>query len=104
MPIPTIKKNATQEILKGISKRAKKRRLEKNLTQRAFAERAGVGYDAYRKFEATGEISLRNLILCAVVLDDTEIFSQLFSKKAYQSIDEIVSQKKIRQRQRASKK
>ena len=46
----------------------KDRRLERNITQKAFAKRAGVGYDAYRKFENTGEITLLNLVLLLLLL------------------------------------
>lgn len=38
------------------------------MTQKDFAKRAGVGHDAYRKFENTGDITLRNLVLCAFAL------------------------------------
>jgi transcriptional regulator with XRE-family HTH domain len=67
--------NSPDTILRKIAERVKENRLGQNLTQKAFAKRAGVGYDAYRKFENTGDITLRNLVLCAVVLDDTDGFA-----------------------------
>ena len=72
MDIDTIINNSLDSVLKGISERVQERKLERNLTQKAFAKRAGVGYDAYRKFENTGEITIRNLVLCAIVLDDVD--------------------------------
>lgn len=102
MDISTIILNSPDSVLKGIAERVKERRLERNLTQRAFAKRAGVGYDAYRKFENTGEITLRNLVLCAIALDAVDSFTELFSKKSYQSIDEVLKTKEVKKRKRGS--
>ena len=94
--------NSLDSVLKGIAERVKERRLERNLTQKAFAKRAGVGYDAYRKFENTGEITVRNLVLCAIALDDVDGFAELFVKKSYQSIDELLKTKETKKRKRGS--
>jgi len=74
-----------------------------NLTQKAFAWRSGVGYDAYRKFESTGEITLRNLLLCAIAMNCTDGFSELFSRKSYQSIDELLKASTTTKRKRGTK-
>lgn len=103
MDVSTIISISPDVILKGIAERVKERRLELNLTQKAFAKRAGVGYDVYRKFENTGEITLRNLVLCAIALDDVEIFIGLFDKKSYQSIDEILKTQEVKKRKRGSR-
>jgi len=103
MDIDAIINRTPNAIMKGIAERLKERRLEKNFTQKAFAKRAGVGYDAYRKFENTGEITLHNLVLCAVILDATDDFSKLFSTKHYQSIDELLERKETKKRQRGSR-
>ncbi len=102
MNIDIITKNSPDAILKGIAARVKERRLEKDLTQKAFAKRAGIGYDAYRKFENTGEITLKNLVLCAVVLDATDDFAALFAAKSYQSIDELLERKNTKKKKRGS--
>lgn len=103
MTISTIISISPDSILKGIAERVKDRRLELNLTQKAFAKRTGVGYDAYRKFENTGEITLRNLVLCAVTLDDVEAFTEIFNKKSYQSIEEILKTQEVKKRKRGSR-
>ncbi len=103
MDINTIINISPNAVLKGIAERVKDRRLERNLTQKAFAKRAGVGYDAYRKFESTGEITFRNLVLCAIALDDTEGFTELFTKKSYQSIDELLKTQEVKKRKRGSR-
>ncbi len=98
MDINTIIYNSPDSILKEIAGKVKERRLERNLTQKAFAKRAGVGYDAYRKFENTGEITLRNLVLCAIALNDTDSFSDLFATKSYQNIDELLKTQGVKKR------
>lgn len=103
MDINTIINGSPDAIIKGIASRVKERRLEKDLTQKAFAKRAGVGYDAYRRFENTGEITLRNLVLCAITLDMIDEFNQLFSGKSYQSMDELLEKKSTKKRQRGSR-
>jgi transcriptional regulator with XRE-family HTH domain len=103
MDINTIINSDPNSILKGVAKRVKEKRLEVNLTQKTFAKRAGVGYDAYRKFENTGDITLRNLVLCAITLDDVDGFAELFTKKSYQSIDDLLKAKEARKRKRGSR-
>ncbi|MCL2435052.1 MAG: XRE family transcriptional regulator, partial [Lentimicrobiaceae bacterium] len=71
--------------------------------QKAFVKRAGMGYDAYRKFEQTGEITLRNLVLCAIALDELDGFTELFVKKSYQSLDELLKIKEIKKRKRGTR-
>lgn len=89
-------------IMLGIAERLKQNRLELNLTQKALALRADVSFSVLRKFEATGEISLKSLIKIAIALDATDEFLALFSRKQYQSIDELVL-KTEKKRQRGSK-
>ena len=103
MEISIIIDGTPSTILQRIATRVKEKRLERNLTQKAFAKRTGVGYDAYRKFENTGDITLRNLVLCAVVLDEVEGFTELFTKKSYQSMDELLKIKEVKKRKRGSK-
>lgn len=102
MDIDAIISNSPDSILKEIAKRVKERRLERDLTQKAFAKRAGVGYDAYRKFENSGETTLRNLVLCAIALDSIDGFLQLFTNRSYGSIDELLKIKQVKKRQRGS--
>ena len=100
MDIDTIINSTPDAILQNIAVKVKEKRLARNLTQKSFSKRAGVGYDAYRKFESTGEITLRNLILCAIVLNDVDGLAELFAKKNYQSIDELLKSKVTKERKR----
>ena len=100
MDIDTIIGGSIDSIPMGVAQRVRAQRLGRNLTQKAFAKRAGVGYDAYRRFENSGEITLQNLFLCAVVLDDTDSFAHLFSQKSYPNIDELLKAQEVKKRVR----
>ncbi len=102
MDISTIINQSPEAISKELARRVKLFRLERNLTQQAFAKRAGVGYDAYRRFEKTGEITLKNLLLCAVVLDCLDDFNRLFARKSYESIDQLLKANQTKQRKRGT--
>ena len=102
MNIDAIINGTPNAILKIIAEKVKVKRLERNLTQKAFSRRAGVGYDTYRNFENTGEITLRNLVLCAFVLDETDGFLDLFSRKTWQRIDDLLKAQEIKKRKRGS--
>lgn len=104
MDFSTINIDSPFEIAQKIADRVKQRRLELNLTQKEFAKRAGVGYDVYRKFENTGEITLNNLLLCAVTLNETSAFTRLFTEVKYTNLNDVLNEKKRSNRKRASKK
>lgn len=77
-------------MMRSISQHVKERRLEKNLTQMTLASRAGLTLASYRRFETTGEISLRSLVLIAFALEMASEFETLFSTPTYQSIDQLL--------------
>jgi len=62
------------------AERVKSRRLEKNLTQEGLALRSGVSLGSLKRFERTGEISLKSLIYLALALNCLEDFDHLFEK------------------------
>jgi transcriptional regulator with XRE-family HTH domain len=80
----------------GISVRMRERRLEMNLTQQNLAKKAGVSLGTLKRFERNHEISLKHLLMLAVVLDATEEFAFLFSHRQFENIDQAlgVSSKK----------
>ena len=90
-------------IMSGIAQRVKQRRLEKGWTQKMLAAKAGLSLPSYRRFESSGEISMRTLVMLAFALDMTDEFETLFSSKTYQSIDDIVKSEQTKQRKRGHK-
>lgn len=90
-------------LMSGIAKRVKQRRLEKGWTQNFLATKAGVSLASYRRFESSGEISLRSLVMLAFALEMTDEFENLFSRKTYQSIDDIIKAEQPKQRKRGNR-
>lgn len=80
------------QIVPELGKRAAKRRKEAGLTQKELAKKSGVSLGSLRRFEQTGDISLRSLVDIAQALGTADKFDQLFSKKHYNSIEEILNE------------
>ena len=80
------------EVAIQIAGRVKARRLELNLTQEGLASRAGVKFATYRRFEQTGEISLRGLLQIGFALNSLAEFDSLFAQKQYQSLDDVLNE------------
>ena len=80
------------DIALQIAARVKARRLELNLTQEGLASRAGVKFATYRRFEQTGEISLRGLLQVGFALNCLDEFNDLFAQKQYQSLDDVLNE------------
>jgi hypothetical protein len=83
-------------ILRNLAERARKNRLEMNLSQNALAAKSGVSLGSLKRFESTAEISLKNLVMLAIALDATEEFKALFSRQKYQSLDELLTKNKLK--------
>ena len=82
------------DVATQLATRVKARRLELNLTQEGLATRAGIKFATYRRFEQTGEISLRGLIQIAFALNTLSEFDNLFAQKQYQSLDDVLNEQK----------
>lgn len=79
----------------SIAARVKARRLELDLTQEGLAARAGLKFATYRRFEQTGEISLRGLLQIAFALNSLPDFESLFVQKQYQSLDDVINEHNV---------
>lgn len=83
------------EIAKQIAAKVKARRLELNLTQEGIAARAGIKFATYRRFEQTGEISLKGLLQIGFALNALSNFDALFAQKQYQSLDDVLNEQNV---------
>ena len=83
-----------KEISGTITGNVKTRRKESHLTQAQLSQRSGVSLGSIKRFERTGEISLVSLIKISVALGCQEDFLQLFAKRQYQSIQEIIDEQR----------
>lgn len=78
-----------------IAARINARRLELDLTREGLAARAGIEFASYRRFEQTGEISLRGLLQIGFALNTLSEFDALFMQKQYQSIDTVLNEQSV---------
>lgn len=67
-----------KDIRLEIAERFKRVRLDRNLTQEQLSERSGVSLGSLRRFEAEGEISLKNLVNLSIALNRAQDFDELF--------------------------
>lgn len=82
-----------KEIQLEIAKNVRMKRKDLKLTQEEFAEKSGVSFGSIKRFENTGEISLFSLVKIAMVLHCEDELLELFKKKEYTSIEEIINGK-----------
>lgn len=82
-----------EEVMLTIASNVEKRRKQYRLTQRQLAQKAGVAYSSYRRFEQTGHISLDSFVKVARVLDCEKELLELFTKRHYNSIQEVLDER-----------
>lgn len=70
-----------REVLLEIAKRAKNKRKQAGYTQAELASKSGVSLGSLKRFEQSGEISLRSLLHLAHVLDCLNDFDVIFEEK-----------------------
>lgn len=75
-----------------IAARVKARRLELDLTQEGLASRAGIKFATYRRFEQTGNISLKGLLQVGFALNALSDFDVLFAQRQYQTLDDVLNE------------
>ncbi len=85
-----VNEHTPEKISHRIAERVKARRRELGLTQAELCERAGVTLSSFRRFEQSGLISLESLIRVAIALRQEEGFEELFTRKGYQSIEDVI--------------
>lgn len=84
-----------KDVALQIAARVKARRLELDLTQEGLAARSGVKFATYRRFEQTGEISLKGLLQVGFALNALSDFDALFAQKQYQTLDDVLNEQSI---------
>jgi transcriptional regulator with XRE-family HTH domain len=77
------------QLAQAIAARARRRRLDRNLTQQDLAERAGMSLSSLRRFERTGEIAFLSLVRIAVALDAVEGLTALFPEEV-RSLEDVL--------------
>ena len=90
------------ETLASVASRAKERRLGEGMTQEALAATSSVSLGSIKRFERTGEISFRSLILIAFALRAEDNFDGLFPPLPFKTLDDVLAEprKRVRGRRR----
>jgi len=82
--------NTPGELGHKIAENLRVRRKKRKISLKRLSEISGVSNGSLKRFESTGEISLKSLLKVAIVLDCAEAFEQLFINAEPQSIQEII--------------
>jgi transcriptional regulator with XRE-family HTH domain len=70
--------------------------MHRNFTQQELADRSRVNFGSVKRFEQSGEISLKHLILISKVLRSIEEFDLLFPLDKHVSVEEILKVKELK--------
>ena len=79
------------EIALEVASRVRMRRKELKLTQAQMASKAGMSLASYKRFEQTGAIAFESLVRIGFALGRESDFDELFAKRAYLSIEEVIN-------------
>lgn len=77
-----------------IKKQVREQRKFMKLSQLELSQHSGVSFGSIKRFESTGEISLTSLLKIAMVLGCETDFNALFSRKFYQSLEDVINETK----------
>lgn len=66
-------------------------RKRKKISQKELAARSGVSLGSLKRFEQSGEISLRSFTKLAIALEVEEELELLFSQVPFDSIEEVIN-------------
>ena len=89
------------DIAREIADDFRRRRVEKNLTRKQVAEKAGIPVSNIVRFEQKGLISLKNLIGIAIALGYVSELKTVFSQPKYSTMEELTQIRKNSKRTKA---
>jgi transcriptional regulator with XRE-family HTH domain len=78
------------EVAQNVAQAMRARRKERGFSQTELTQRAKVSLGSLKRFERTYEIAFASLIRLALALGCEEDFEQLFARKQYRSIQEVI--------------
>ena len=88
--ITLLDQETPDDIAAALAQRVRMRRKEQKLTQAQLSSKAGVSLGSLKRFEHDHQISLIKL---SIALGCESDFSELFSKKGYSSIQEVLDER-----------
>ena len=78
-----------EKTLCNLVNRVIKKRKDMKISQKKLSDISGVSYGSIKRFELTGEISLRSLLKIASALDSLEDFEKLFTRITIKSVKDL---------------
>ncbi len=87
-------------IIENLKDNFKQKRLSLNLTQEGLSNKSGVSLGSIKRFETTGQISLKSLLKLAFILDCLNDFQNIAIVKSekYETMDDLLKVKPIKKR------
>lgn len=83
-----------EEINKGMALRIVNIRKRRRISQQKLSELSGVSFGSIKRFEQSGEISLKSLTMIAIALGIASELDLLFSATPYKSIQEVIDEQR----------
>lgn len=80
------------DLSREVAARVRARRKERKLTQADLAKKAGMSLASYRRFEQTGRVAFLSLCNIAIALNCEGDLDELFSRRQYNSIQEVIDE------------
>jgi transcriptional regulator with XRE-family HTH domain len=90
----------SHDVLRGVGRRLRARRMATDLTQSQLAKRAGVSRPTVVRMESGGNVGVEPLVRVAMVLEAAGEFNALFPPADSRSLDEILAEQRRPQRVR----
>lgn len=90
----------TEEVAQRLAARMKQLRLGRDWKRDTLAERAGISAGTVKRFEATGQIALDNLLKLALALGCLDQFEAVFAPPPARSLAELEQRGQAPARQR----
>lgn len=81
----------TTEIAQAVAQNLQQKRKWHKHSRAKAAELSGVPAPTIRRFEQTGEIAFRQLLMLVQVYGDTALFEQLFTLPKAKTMDELLA-------------
>ena len=76
----------------GVAERVRMRRKEQKISQIKLSQISRVSLGSIKTLEKSGEASLGSLLKIGFVLGCEKDFKELFAKKTYMSLDEVINE------------
>lgn len=92
--LSTTEFKTADDIDRILAKRLKDIRKRKKLSQEDLAYKSGVSLGSLKRFESTGKISLLSFTKLAKVIGYSDDIEDLFTEPRYESIEEVINERK----------